>query len=78
MTGEAAESLDITCLICGTLLASWEASGQRHEPSPDELRSSKVAVPNLGWFCSQACAVEFERTNRLTLRRDATGRITYD
>jgi hypothetical protein len=69
---------DITCITCRRMLAEWNSSGERYEPSVEVLHSTgSVAVPNLGWFCCQACAGKFEQEHGLTLRRDASGNVRY-
>ena len=70
--------LDISCLMCGHLLSPWQTDSHTHKPAPEELHvSGRIAVPNLGWFCSEECAGQFERAHDVRFQRDALGRVNY-
>ena len=48
------------------------------EPTAEQCYSAgNVPVPNLGWFCSQACAVAFEGKNGVKFERNQNGEINY-
>ena len=69
---------NIKCLQCNNLLATYNLELDTHNPSPDKLLEDKnVAVPNLGWFCSQKCGNEFEIENKMQFQRDENNDIRY-
>jgi len=78
MPKREAEHDDIACINCGGVLSRWDSSLGCHDPSPEELLGpGHIPVPNLGWFCDEACAKRFEGRSGIKLHRDAKGRIRY-
>ena len=75
---EDLSSTGIVCATCGELLAVLTPAGDTHDHSPEELlRGGAVAVPNFGWFCSQACGRSYEAESGLRFQRNAAGLISY-
>lgn len=72
-------SLDIDCANCGTILAKYDSKTDTHNSTCDKLIYDRaVAVPNFGWFCSQHCGNEYEKSNNLKFQRDEAGKINYN
>lgn len=36
-----------------------------------------VPIPNAGWFCSQQCALDFEKKYKVTFAKNEQGKIDY-
>jgi hypothetical protein len=67
------------CAQCGRILARLDHSGEAFAPPPEVIvTGGAVAIPNFGWFCSQACGDNYERIRGTRFARDASGRICYD
>ncbi len=65
-----------TCLYCHSIIAS--VTEEMMTPSPEECyTNSRVPIPNLGWFCSQDCALWFEKKHNVTFARTTEGKIDY-
>ena len=75
------EDLDprgISCAECGKLLATYDANGDCTQPTAEELvKMGAVAVPNLGWFCGQACGERYEQATGIKFTRNSRGQIAY-
>lgn len=70
--------LDIKCLQCEILLSKYDSKSGNHNPNPEKLsKEKKVAVPNLGWFCSQECGNKFEKEQKMKFQRDVNKEIRY-
>jgi hypothetical protein len=66
----------VTCLNCAKVIATFE--NDTMIPSPEECYAAgNVPVPNFGWFCSQQCAVDFEKTGGVRFERTEHGTIDY-
>ncbi|SIT24808.1 hypothetical protein SAMN05421788_106193 [Filimonas lacunae] len=66
----------IICSCCG----KWIASVKENDMQPDAqacYEAGNVPVPNLGWFCSQHCAITFEQVQGVQFTRTAKGEIDY-
>jgi hypothetical protein len=59
----------VTCLNCDKIIAS--IINDVAVPSFEErYNNGCVPVPNAGWFCSQKCALEFEKKYEVTFAKD--------
>ena len=68
----------IVCSHCGKLLSKFDRESDTHDPSPEQLHASgAVAVPNLGWFCGQACGNAFSAEFGMVFQRREDGKISY-
>ena len=66
----------VACANCGKTIALFKEEAM--EPSFEECYAKgNVPVPNLGWFCSQPCAIEFEQAHDVTFARTNDGMIDY-
>jgi hypothetical protein len=66
----------VKCEFCGNVIA--EIINDDMVPSAENCHAAgKVPVPNLGWFCSQECAVKFEGKYDTTFYRTQDGKIDY-
>ncbi len=63
---------------CKKQLSEYDMKSDTHNPSPERLMEMKrVAVPNLGWFCSQICGNLFEEEQNVVFKRDENNEINY-
>jgi hypothetical protein len=49
-------------------------------PVPDYAtlyNAGNIPIPNFGWICSQSCAQEFEKENRVKFQKNSSGKIDY-
>jgi hypothetical protein len=47
-------------------------------PDPETLyKSGTVPVPNFGWFCSQKCALNYEKDYEVRFARGTNRKIDY-
>lgn len=70
---------DIVCAQCEKIVARFDAGSQTHIPTPEALYAAgAVPVPNFGWFCSQACATNYEQAKgRRMFDRNKAGEVQY-
>ena len=66
----------IECLQCGILITEY------NEDVDDSYfqglhNNGAVPVPNLGWFCSQNCALDFEMQHNVVFQRNSDGIVDY-
>jgi ribosomal protein S27E len=67
-------SLPITCMACDKVILDLDGpAGGRAE-----LALGVVVIPFFGSFCSQHCAVSFERDYGFLFKRNASGQVSYD
>jgi hypothetical protein len=59
-----------TCMFCKKVIAD------PFDPAKAQL-AGVVVIPFFGFFCSQACADAFERDFGIELKRDGTGKVSY-
>jgi hypothetical protein len=73
----AQRNLDsVTCLTCDKVIATFEKDNM--VPLPEDCYAAgNVPVPNCGWFCSQQCAIEFEKSRGVRFGRTMDGMIDY-
>jgi hypothetical protein len=66
----------VTCRKCRKVIAELAESGMN--PSAEECyKAGNIPIPNFGWFCSQECALEFEKQHDVKFARTSEGRINY-
>jgi len=66
----------VTCLNCEKVIALLKED--KMEPGAEECYAAgNVPVPNCGWFCSQKCETEFERSHGVKFGRTTDGMIDY-
>ena len=66
----------VTCANCGKNIAKHTEKDM--EPSAEECHAmGNVPVPNFGWFCSQGCAIEYEKAHDVRFARTEDGMIDY-
>lgn len=64
------------CQCCNKTIA--EIKHDEMIPSAEDCyKSGNVPVPNFGWFCSQACALDFETKFDVSFAKTKEGRIDY-
>lgn len=67
----------IYCCYCDKKLATF-LEDETLNPSCEELhKQGAVAVPNMGWLCSQECAIKFEKEFDVHFERNNSGIINY-
>jgi len=66
----------VNCSQCGKVIAELQDDGMNPK-AEDCYKSGNVPVPNFGWFCSQECAVEYEKSHDVRFARTIDGRIDY-
>ena len=66
----------VACLNCGKMIAT-EVDGKMVPGPEDCYAAGNIPVPNCGWFCSQPCAIEWERSHGVRFERAADGMIDY-
>ncbi|MGG9962785.1 hypothetical protein [Ferruginibacter sp. SUN106] len=64
------------CRFCDKKIA--EIKNDIMVPSAEECyKNGNVPVPNFGWFCSQACAVNYETKFDINFAKTKEGKIDY-
>ncbi len=64
------------CQSCGLTIA--EIISDNFVPSAEDCyKKGNVPVPNFGWFCSQVCAIEYEKKYDIKFSRNEDGKIDY-
>lgn len=64
------------CSFCGKTLAAFKNDTMM--PSAEACyKRGNVPVPNVGWFCSQKCALDYETKFDIRFARTLEGKIDY-
>ena len=66
----------LTCAYCDKKIADYI----NDELVPDFVtlyKQGKDPVPNMGWLCSEECALSFEKKHDVKFSRTASGKIDY-
>jgi hypothetical protein len=64
------------CQFCDKIIA--EITKDDMIPSfQDCYNNGNVPVPNFGWFCSQACATEYEKKTGIKFSHTEEGKVDY-
>lgn len=64
------------CQFCDTIIATLTEDAMI--PSAEECyKNGNVPIPNLGWFCSQDCATNYEKKYDINFARTKDGKIDY-
>ena len=64
------------CQFCDKTIAEFK--NDLMSPSAEECyKNGNVPIPNLGWFCSQKCALDYEAKFDIKFDRTAYGKVDY-
>src|SRR5262245_28761007 len=68
----------IICAMCEKELSNYDPGTDTHTPPVKDLFAARnVPVPNFGWFCSHACADQYEQGYNVKFQRDNEGQVMY-
>ena len=66
----------LNCAYCDKKLA--DIIQDELVPDVETLyKQGNIPIPNMGWLCSEECALNFEKKYDLKLSRTSTGKIDY-
>ncbi|MGZ5190439.1 MAG: hypothetical protein ACXWCZ_05430 [Flavisolibacter sp.] len=70
-------SARLTCAYCDKTLAEYTGDGINTEQFIQLHKEGKIPVPNMGWLCSEECALNFEKQYDVRFDRTSSGKIDY-